>query len=127
VGFEIICNFETCNKPFIGLLQQLWYYLTIHTHDIYIVLSALIHSRCDNVHVNLQGAPWPDEPVQNYYNEKWGEFSKGIIYVDRLFEPLTATPAKDKPKKVVDMDTVVNVRLSRIYLEGRLTLVLGGT
>ncbi|KAJ7859885.1 ankyrin repeat-containing domain protein [Mycena leptocephala] len=60
---------------------------------------------------SAQGAPQADEPVKDYYNEKWEEFSKGIIYIDRLFEPLTVPHAKNKHKKVVDMDTVVNVAL----------------
>ncbi|KAJ7096132.1 ankyrin repeat-containing domain protein [Mycena epipterygia] len=72
-----------------GLRLLLWDYLSTHTTII------------------SSDAPWNGGKLKNYYNDKWEIYSKAILYLDRLFEPLTVN--RGKGTRVVDIDTVLNM------------------
>ncbi|KAJ7923118.1 ankyrin repeat-containing domain protein [Mycena leptocephala] len=56
------------------------------------------------------GAPKRDADLKNYYNDQWEIYSKGILYLDRLFGSLNY---KVEHRDTVDMDAVVNVAVIR--------------
>ncbi|KAJ7671899.1 ankyrin repeat-containing domain protein [Mycena olivaceomarginata] len=73
------------------LNRRLSRYLSVHTKKIY------------------DGAPWRDDKLKNYYNAKWELYSNGIIYLDRLFQSLTANQLNNEQERSAANDALVNV------------------
>ncbi|KAF7347047.1 hypothetical protein MVEN_01458500 [Mycena venus] len=75
------------------LHQRLSHYLSVHTKKIY-----------------ARGA-WRDDQLRKYYNTEWEIYSRGIIYLDRLFGSLTVNRVKGDREKAADIHTFLNMAL----------------